>query len=180
MKYKLLPFMGKFHCSACAELSKWQSILVAMRVPHTLGEWIMASKSAHVMMCATPAYGTLWLVRSYMIAEMRARAISHLHVKPRDKAADLKIAFPDQCSWLKRVAAPTTKLTTVIKAAGYTGPIEMLTCDMCIFGGGQSLKWSTECIRANASKIRRVSKDLGESRERQAHPLIALRIAMQT
>ena len=180
MKYKLLPFMGKFHCSAFAELSKWQSILVAMRVPHTVGEWIMASTSAHDMMRATPAYGTLWLVRSYMIAEMRARAIRHLRVQPTDTAADLKIAFPDQCNWLKRVATPTTKLATLIKTAGYTGPLEMLTCDMCIFGGEQSLKWPAEYIRANASKIRRVSKDIGESRERQAHPLIALRIAMQT
>jgi hypothetical protein len=180
MKYKLLPFMGKWHCSAFAELSKWQSILVAMSVPHTLGEWSMASKSAHCMMCATATYGTLWLVRSYMIAEMRARAIMHLRVRPTDTAADLKIAFPDQCNWLKRVATPTTKLAALIKAAGYTGPLEMLTCDMCIFGGDQSLKWSVEYILANSSKIRRVSKDISESRERPAHPLIALRTAMQT
>ena len=66
----------------------------------------------------------------------------------------------------------------MVKALAYVGPIEMLTCDMCILGSKTSLAWSVEEIERASGKIERTRTAMNRSTDEQAHPCKVLVEAM--
>ena len=118
------------------------------------------------------------MFRAFILAEMRARGIRGLGLAAMNTVADLKIGFPDQCGWVARFTTPKAKLGSFVKALAYEGPIEMLTCDMCILGSKTSLAWSVEEIERASGKIARTRREWNRSADEQAHPCKVLVAAM--
>ena len=126
------------------------------------------------------SYGWKWLVRSYLLTEMHAMKITRLQVKD-ETLDDLMASFPDQCGWLStfcgdRVAPSKYQVRTLMHELNYKDPIEMLTCDLCIFG--MTRQFSVEDIEAGKQVILNTCKELQRNADQQAHPLVVLRAAL--
>ena len=109
---------------------------------------------------------------------MRAQNITALRVTSSNRVADLKAGFPDQCNWVGRLAKPNAWIASFLKEIAYTGPVEMLTCDMCVLGGKASLAWSVDEIVRSAGKIEKMRKAMNQSANEQAHPIAVLSAAL--
>lgn len=177
-KYTLLPFRPNFHPGAFARLSRWQSVLSGMQRPQTVTDWVAATRSAHTMMQEEQTYTTLWMTRSYMMAEMRAHRILRLSVKKSDTNANLTKAFPDQNRWVSRLADPTDSLQTLLQHAAFSRPVELFTCLTCIFFGSEFQKYSVAELRAASRSIARARRQLSATMKQAAHPAVVLREAM--
>ena len=128
------------------------------------------------------SYGWKWLVRSYLLTEMHAMKITRLQVKD-ETLDDLMASFPDQCGWLStfcgdRVAPSKYQVRTLMHELNYKDPIEMLTCDLCIFGGREAREYSIDRINAGKDAIRGKERELGRNEEELAHPLVVFHAAL--
>ena len=65
----------------------------------------------------------------------------------------------------------------MVRELKYKDPIEMLTCDLCIFGGPAARDFNIEDIKAGKRLIIDTCERLQRNPEQPAHPLAALRVA---
>ena len=176
-KYEAVLF-GKKHIKIFAAHSRVSDCLKALAVPSTLLEYAdrvsLAGRLVTPVRDATygKSYGFLWLCRAYLLAELHARG-KHLTYRQKDTVSCLNYAFPDQCSWVSRFVGNTesTRVSTLVRLLKYKDPLEMLTCDLCIFGGG-ARRWALEDIANGKNEVQRLRKQF--SKDEPPNPLVLI------
>ena len=83
-----------------------------------------------------------WTTRAMIIADMRAASIKELQVNDKRMCARrLSAMFPDMSDWTGRFADMVAKrkagdraltVHTLLKVLGWRGPVELLTCLLCV------------------------------------------------
>ena len=188
--YAVSPFDATFHQRAFGQATRVANVLRSLPPPVSLAAYtnIVANCTGLVEQIMgkehAESYGWKWLVRSYLLTEMRVAGIKKLQVSSTDTLSDLMAGFPDQCEWLsmlQRVIKPGSKPTGIkvrdlVHELNYKDPIEMLTCDLCIFG--MTRQFSVEDIAAGKQVILNTCKELQRNADQQAHPLVVLRAAL--
>ena len=190
--YTVLPFDATFHQHAFGQATRVSNVLRSLPVPVSLAAYTTCLTSSTALIAQelgkahADSYGWKWLVRSYLITEMRVAGIKRLQVSSNDTLSDLMAGFPDQCEWLsmllrsygKRCQASSIKVRCLVKELNYKDPVEMLTCDLCVFGGKTARDFDVEDIIAGKRSIRNTCEMLQRNAYQQAHPLVVLRAAM--
>jgi len=189
MRYKFLPFDAAFHQYVFGKMTRLSGILRSIAPPRTLSEYrdvIMAATTlAHNVAGKEYArsYGWKWLVRSYILTEMYAANVRRLQVSESNTLRDLQVSFPDQSSWLTMLqrgarTSGTAKLRPLLRELLYKDPVEMLTCDLCIFLGKEACKFPLDSVVASKKDIMRMAGELRRNDDQQASPLAVMRGAL--
>ena len=190
MLYEALPFDAVFHQHAFGKATRVSNIMRSVPVPRSLADYKAGVTSASALVekargkAYAGSYGWMWVVRSYLLTEMRVAGIRELRVDATDTLSDLQVSFPDRNGWLSRILATrkTPSSITVkdlVRELNYNGPIEMLTCDLCIFGGKAARDFRVEDIDSKRQLLRNTCERLRRNADQQAHPLVVLRAALQ-
>ena len=113
-------------------------VLNTLGVPKTNVDWLVAFRKAACgaayYSIPTSGYHWLWLVRSYLIAEMRHHGIMQLQITAEWGLTEVAEALvPDQCRWLHVWMATLAgdSLNKWVKMLAYSEPLEMLSCFAC-------------------------------------------------
>ena len=181
-KYRLAPFKNHIHTPVFATMAKIHNILIGSPVPRSLDEWVSVCKRAgaavvalysHAALTDGATYGFMWLLRSFLLAEVRGQEIAQLSVSATNTVADLSAGFPDQCSWMSLVPR-NTLVRKFMKDIKYHEPVELLTCKMCVLGSTQARNWSVAELTDARIKISKARKELRLSPDEPAHPIEVL------
>ena len=190
--YTVRPFDETFHQHAFGKATRVGNVLRSLPLPVSLANYKTCITSATALIEQTmgkvyaDSYGWKWLVRSYLLTEMRVASIKGLQVSSGDSLSDLMVSFPDQCEWLsmlqrshkKRKTPSTIKVKDLVRELNYKDPVEMLTCDLCVFGGKAARNFDIGDINAGKKVIQATNTELQRSADQQAHPLVVLKAAL--
>ena len=157
-------------------------VLRTLNIPKTNTEWMKAMRQANAGAAyfgiPTPDYQWPWLVRAYLITEMRHQGIQRLRID-RDWGIDeIKEALkPDQCSWLDRwltSAVASNSLNKLLRALACNEPLDMLSCFVCILGDNNVARTPTGEVRKHMQIIIRARKAHCADHAWEAHPAYIL------
>ena len=137
-------------------------LLLDLPVPRTNKQWrevlTQVRQRAPVMKLGKAEdkdYHLWWLVRIYLIVEMRHAGIDRLSVVEDWSASQVSLAMlPDRSEWVQcwlRIAGDSLK--TLLKKLSYREPLEMLSCCACILGDSSIDKFPTEALEAARTDI---------------------------
>jgi len=153
LRYGVRPFDARHHVQAYSQLHAQATLLKSLPVPQTNAQWVeaksMADTRAKQQMLPRPVYKWPWLVRSYLLVEMRHRGINRLTVTIDWTGQEVVAACrPDQCRWLPRWmrALAGDSLTRLIAILKYQEPLELLSCFACVMGDEQLVTLSVDTI----------------------------------
>ena len=129
-----------------------------------------------------PDYQWPWLVRAYLIVEMRYQGIERLRIDCDWGIDELEDALKlDQCARLHRwlsSAVASNSLKKLLTALAYEEPLEMLSCFACIFGDSNMMQTPVDKVRKHMQSIVRPRKAHCEAHMWEAHPAHILSAAM--
>ena len=127
------------------------------------------------------SYGFLWATRAITIAEMRANGIDGLKVDSATTATSLSAMFPDMADWASRHAAathgkqPISTVRQLVRRVQWAGPVELLTCFLCVISNDQVLNMPASLIQSLQQEIEGVRKKLRKKLGFEAHPVRVLK-----
>ncbi len=183
--YSLTPFVAKEHVEVMQSLHRTGVLLGMVPIPHTNKEWAEALTKADTVAdaweCKRSAYHWPWLVRVYLIAEMRHAGVHALQVTQDWKEKKLRQALkPDQSEWLplwlSRLARGSLK--RLLRRLKFKEPLELLSCFACVMADAGIMSYTTEELRQNTERIAKVRQEMHKQMGREAHPSMVLREAM--
>lgn len=132
----------------------------------------------------TDSYGFLWTTRAMIIAEMRAAGIKALQVNDKKMCARrLSAMFPDMSGWTGRFADMVAKrkagdrvltVHTLLKVLSWRGPVELLTCLLCVVCHDAVLATDPQVLQALSSDISVARKKFRKLFKYEGHPLRVL------
>ena len=190
-RYNLVSFSSLVHTAKMCLLHKIGMELQLTSIPETLREYCHIFADAYkrirrhlgAQVQAEDDYRYTWLLRAYLMVEMRASKIMALRItRDVDIAAFTKAMLPDCGGWIAKWAEyyKTKSTKKLIKKLAYTGPVEMLSCKACVFADNASEQLdlsSVEQIVPQMSKARRVfSQQMGY----ESHPVVLVRQVVYT
>lgn len=122
--------------------------LLACKAPKTVDGWACElehfQRTVHAQdVCgfkSPEAYRTLWVARTWLIWRMRQERCRYLRLPAGHSVADFAKLFPDQNSWLLRLAGPRNisrhNITAeeLFEKVGYNGPPELFSMFTCLWG----------------------------------------------
>ena len=133
-----------WHGRKFASLAGIADALRALSPPKTVDKW---ESNAQIFAAVAPtrssgswgdpdSYTSAWLLRAFLIPEMRAAGISSLKTSTTMKASALHTMFPDQHDWARKLARRTGQQTVVklMATLRFDGPVELFTCWLCVIG----------------------------------------------
>ncbi len=186
-RYALLPVQQTVHMEKYKELSRLACVLRGVGAPRTfasrctvtssIGNVVGSSKTLGALNKAD-TYGYLWTMRAALLAEMRVEGIARLKVSPDDKVSSISAAFPDACDWASQLGRLTTtwRLSDLLKAISWKGPVELLTCILCVVLSEPRVHHlsarSVRSLQRDMIKFR--SKFRKEHRSFEPHPITVL------
>ena len=140
-------------------------VLNTVGVPKTNVDWLVAfrkaTRGAAYYSIPRSGYHWLWLVRSYLITEMRHHGIMRLQITAEWGLAEVAEALvPDQRQWLHvwMTTLAGDSLKKLVKMLAYSEPLEMLSCCTCIFGDDAIIDIPETRIRALTYGIQRARR----------------------
>jgi hypothetical protein len=186
-RYALLPVDREFHMEKYKELSRLASVLRGTGAPRTFTAWCAVTGSiANVIgqskslgaLNRTTTYGYLWMIRAFLLAEMRAEGIDRLKVSADDLVSNISAAFPDASDWASQLGRliRQTHVKDLIQVISWKGPVELLTCFLCV------LLSEPRVHHLSANRVRSLCDDLIKARSKfrkqyrgfEPHPLAML------
>jgi hypothetical protein len=136
--YTLDKYDFAWHGRKFASLAGITDALRALSPPKTVDEW---ESNAKIFAAVAPtgssgawgdpeSYTSSWLLRAYLISEMRAAGISRLKTSKTTTVSALHTMFPNQKDWAGRLARRTGQQTVVklMVAVRFDWPVELFTC----------------------------------------------------
>ena len=125
--YNMCPFKAAAQTERMVSLHHTGMVLNTLGIPKTNTEWIKAVRRANegatYFGIPASAYAWPWLVRAYLITDMRHVGIERLRID-RDWGIDevTEALQPDQCVWLRRWLASgvaSNSLEKLLRALAY-------------------------------------------------------------
>ena len=152
-------------------LSVVGDLLLKMSPPKTVRQWIQNFND--ISEAAPPVevknrYMWSWVVRAWMICDMRTANLKRLQWDQDLTVGDLGHAFPDQKGHLLRLAVGT-KVADLVNELGYDGPIELLTMYLCLFLGKGMSKYSPEWLQKHRSELITAREVYGHKHQQAPH-----------
>ena len=124
-------------------------------------------------------YGFLWTVRAMLTAEMRAAGIDKLHIDDKTMTTStLSKVFPDMAGWASRIAQSkcrSPKVSTLVKVLKWNGPVELLTCLLCVVCTDAVFAMSAPVIRSLRGRIEVARDEFRQEHGFEAHPVHILK-----
>ena len=184
--YSLCPFVATEQTERMVSLHRTGMVLNTLQIPRTSSEWIKAMRRAKdgATYFGIPMsdYHWPWLVRAYVIVEMRYQRIERLRIDCDWGIDELKDALkPDQCAWLHRwlsSAVASNSLRKLLRALAYDEPLEMLSCFACVFGDSSVMQTPVDKVCSHMQSIVRARTAHCEAHTWEAHPVHILFEAM--
>ena len=141
-------------------LRKTGLVLNSLPVPSDNVEWLnalrAASQKAKLDGIPTPDYHWPWLIRTYLILEMRHHGIKRLAVKADWGHDALAEALqPDQSKWMATWMSSFAgdSLRKLLRILAFVEPLEMLSCYACLLGDNAITDIDMEKLKDEVSAI---------------------------
>ena len=184
--YAICKFEASIHTEKIMTLHLMGMVLNRLHVPKNNAEWLSALRDAwrraDLEMIRTPEYHWPWLIRSYLIVEMRHNGIKRLKVTRDWDLERLKEACqPDQSGWIsmwmKSVAGDSLK--KLLKELAYDEPLEMLSCNACLLGDNAISSIEQSKLEQHMSAISRQRREMRSKSGWECNPAIVVTEAMK-
>ena len=182
--YSICPFDAHKHPDRISNLHCMGLVLNTLPVPQTSSEWIDAVRKAHrgavhFNITASP-YHWPWLVRLYLIVEMRHRGITRLRVNQDwgwEETAEA--TQPDQCKWIQywMTTVASNSIKKLMNVLAYREPLELLSCFACIFGDNSIMCVTEADVTKSTDRIRRIRRRCRKESGRESHPAYVIKEA---
>lgn len=173
-----------------SDLARFAHALRSARPPRTLSQYHAIVSNLSQIGALLPdigclgmadTYGFLWATRATLIAEMRAAGVERLQVDyKRMRMHTFRKVFPDMAGWatrLTRLATQSTGPPTVaalVKHVGWKGPLELLTCVLCVLCKESALELPANIVRSLRDDIQEMRVEFRRAHTYEAHPLYIL------
>lgn len=158
--YAVVPSEGPGDFAKMRRLHSLGRILLEAPVPTNNKEWLdcltMVEMRASGMKLEATDYHFWWLVRAYMLVEMRHKGIQRLTVCQDWSRQHIgKAMVPDRSAWLDTwmVSVAGDSLRTLLRKLDFQEPVELLSCFACILGDSAIDQHSTDSLLARRSEI---------------------------
>ena len=183
--YALVPFHGPRHTLAFITLHKTGLVLNSLPVPRDNVEWLnsvrAASERAKLDEIPTPDYHWPWLIRTYLIVEMRHQGIKRLEVK-RDWCQDelTEALQPDRSKWISLWMSSLAggSLKKLLRKLDFVEPLEMLSCYACLLGDNAIESIDADKLNHCVSAIARRRRQMGEEACWECNPALVMKDVM--
>ena len=120
-----------------------------------------------------------WYLRTFLVVEMRAAGVAALAIDADMSAEAMAAMFPDQGQWLSAFGRDGASLTAIMKRVGYTGPPELLSMVLCLFGDAAVTARTPESLEGRVPELRGARADYARAHGIQPHPAVLLEFAAQ-
>lgn len=186
-RYAMLPVEREFHMEKYKDIARLASVLRGTGAPRTFASWCAVASSIGAVigpsktlgaLNKSTTYGYLWMIRAFLLAEMRAEGIESLKISADDMVCNISGAFPDSCDWASRIGrlVKKTHVKDLLQAISWKGPVELLTCFLCVMLSDPRVH------HLSAISVRRLRSDLVRARSKfrkqhhgfEPHPLAML------
>ena len=123
--------------------------LNSIEVPRTLLQWQAVYQTVSNLDLASAASQNVipWLIRTWMIVEMRARGVKRLAATKPMTIDAFAAMFPDQCKWVHTFGAGHAAIQDVWAAQRYESPPELYGMHTCFAGHPVAQRYKAAWIR---------------------------------
>lgn len=183
--YSLMPFSTAAHTESLRALHTAGVVLNMLPVPRTNVEWTraqeQANEAAEMLKLKRSQYHWPWLVRTYLIAEMRHHGIMSLRVVQDWNTKELQDAFkPDQNGWLSLWMSRLVggSLRQLLLRLRFKESVELLSCFACVMSDNTIMAYPTAQVRQRSAEIEKVRRQMCQQFGREPSPAVVMQSVM--
>ena len=183
--YCITAFDAAVHVKTYETLHSMGVVLNSLRVPRTNVEWAQAQADAEALSdrlkIKRSQYRWPWLLRTYIIAEMRHAGVNSLKIVEDWTSEQLQGAIrPDQNEWVAKwmFGLAGNSLKKLLRILRFTEPLEMLSVYVCIMNDSSIMAYPLKQLKERVDDITKARCQMRRQNGQEASPALVVKSVM--